>query len=221
MLLSLQAVVRLTAQALSVGLQQAPGVAKAIWPEGTTDSQIFQISALESQVAAATNQLAQVINNGLGLIMSDVPTFVNFASSGSFSGPESFSLPNDTIGLDFALKTYMTSESLTQNGWFAVAQEGLSTEVLSQSNCANVTGGTICSETGDPSQYSQSAAQFYSLASGRFYSLYKNKGNSYSWPILNAINSNGWADLQTLFDGAYGCTFSGKGIHPNVMHCVP
>ena len=102
---------------MALGLQQAPGVAKAIWPQGDATSQIFQISALDTQLSAATDQLAQILNNGLALIMSDVPTFVNFADSGLFSDHQSLSLPNVTQGLDFALKTYMTSESLVQNGW--------------------------------------------------------------------------------------------------------
>jgi len=202
--------VRMAAQGLSLGLQQAPGVAKALWPGGTTDSQIFQISALETEVAAAKDQIELIINSGLGLIMSDVPTFVDFASSGAFSGHESLSLPNVTEGLDFGLKTYMTSESLSQNGWFAVVMGNYTaSEFANSPNCANVSGGTICSETGDKSHYDQSAALFWSMNTGRQYLLWKNKGNAYSYPILNAINGNGWADLGTLFDGAYSCTYDG------------
>ena len=208
--LGLEAIVRIAAQAISVGLQQAPGIAKAMWPSGTTDSQIFQISALDEQLSAAVNQVETVINNGLGLIMSDLPTFVNFASSGAFSGSQSMSLPNETQGLDFALKTYMTSESLLQNGWVGVL-EGTYTadQTTTMVSCAPVTGGKLCAGTGDQSQYSKSAGSFWDQNTGRLYTLLKTKGDSYSYPILSAINVNGWADLGTLFDGAYSCTADG------------
>ena len=203
----------MAAQTLSTGLQQAPGVAKAMWPAGTTDSQIFQISALETELAAAKTQIEGVINNGLGLIMSDIPTFVNFASSGAFSGHDTLSLPNVTTGLDFALKTYMTSESLSQNGWSgAIMGTFPASAFAGAGNCANVTGGVICSETGDSTHYSQSDGLFWSQGTGRQYLLRQSKGKGWSYPILNAINANGWADLGTLFDGAYSCTYDGKII---------
>ena len=203
--------VRLAAQTLALGLQQAPGVAKALWPAGTTDSQIFQMSALESELTAAKDQIEAIINSGLGLIMSDVPTFVNFASSGAFSGHESLSLPNVTEGLDFALKTYMTSESLLQNGWFAVIMGTFPPgEFDNMPSCSQITGGVLCSETGDKSQYDRSAGLFWSESSQRQYLVQNHKGDSYSWPIMSAINSNGWADMGTLFDGSYGCTYNGK-----------
>ncbi|KAL6712916.1 hypothetical protein ACLMJK_009471 [Lecanora helva] len=213
-ILGLQAVTRLAAQAMSIGLQQAPGVARAMWPVGTTDSQIFQISALESQLSTAVDQMENMLNAGLGLMMSDIPTFVNFASSGSFSGHESLSLPNVTDGLDFALKTYMTSESLSQNDWFAVIYGYFNASSFENANCANIAGGVLCSETGDKSHYDQSGGTFWSSSSGRMYMLQHHKGDSYSYPIMSAINSNGWADMVTLFDGAYNCVADGKAGGP-------
>ena len=209
--MGLQLIVRLAAQTLTTGLQQAPGVAKALWPAGTTDSQIFQISALENELAAAKDQIEAHINGGLGLIMSDLPTFVNFASSGAFSGHESLSLPNITDGIDFALKTYMTSESLLQNGWVAVILGTWNASIFTNTpQCANVAGGVMCPETGDRSQYQNSNGLFWSQNSGRQYMLQKKKGDGSSYPILSAINVNGWADLGTLFDGSYNCTFDGE-----------
>lgn len=182
-----------------------------MWPSGTTDSQIFQISALDSQLDAVKTQMETTINAGLGLIMSDIPTFVNFASSGSFSGHESLSLPNVTNGLDLALRTYMTSESLSQNGWFAVIYGTYNASTfINDPSCANISGGMLCSETGDSKEYAKSSGLFWSNVSQRQYLLLQHKGDSYSWPILNNTNVNGWANMQTLFDGAYDCTFNGK-----------
>lgn len=158
-----------------------------------------------------------MINAGLGLIMSDIPTFVNFASSGAFSGHESLSLPNVTAGLDFALKTYMTGESLLQNGWFGLIIGEWTEDKLNLNGggCAKVSGGIICPETTDSSKWDQAAGLFWSNISGRQYMLSTNKNNRASLSILNAINANGWADLQTLFDGAYKCTFEGE-ISPEI-----
>ena len=183
-----------------------------MWPSGSSESQTFQISALDEQLSAATGQIESVINNGLGLVMSDIPTFVNFASNGAFSGLDSLSLPNVTDGLDFALKTYLTSESLLQNGWYANIVGVYNVSQVTEPGCTNITGGILCPQTGDSSQFSKSAGTFWSSASGRQYLLYEHKGNSYSYPILSAINSNGWADMGTLFDGSYTCTAEGKAL---------
>ena len=184
-------------------------MAKALWPSGTVDSQVFQISSLSNELSTIKTQMETTLNAGLGLVMNDVPTFINFASSGAFSGHESLSLPNVTNGLDFALRTYMTSESLAQNGFHALIIGTFEESTFNQPNCAQVSGGIICSETGDKSHYDQSDGTFWSNISKRMYLLSKNSGGGTSYPVLNAINVNGWANLQTLFDGAYSCTFNG------------
>ena len=210
--LTLETVVRFAAQTLSVGLMQAPGVAKAFWPSGTGDSQIYQISALLDNLNTANNEMTNIINQGLSLVMSDLPTFINFAGHGAFSTQQSLSLPNATNGLNFALKTLITSESLAQNSWYGLIM-GVYAETpasgLDGPECMNVTGGIICSDTGDKSQYNSVPATFWSSATNREYTLMQTKGASQSYGILTAINANGWADLATLFDGAYQCTFEG------------
>lgn len=145
--------------------------------------------------------------------MNDLPTFVNFTGNGAFTGNQTLSLPNATNGLDFALKTYVTSKSLQQNGWAGILLEVVSAEnathQMNGPNCANITGGILCSETGDKSHYDQSDATFWSPRTGNLY-LLSPKGNSWSYPALSAINANGWADIGTLFDGSYTCTFEGN-----------
>ena len=209
---TLQTVIRVAAQTLSVGLQQAPGVAKSMWPTGSSDSQTYQISALDGQLETIQKQMAGVLNQGLLNVMSDLPTFVNFTQNGAFTTSQSLSLPNATNGLDFALKTYMTSESLLQNNFYAQLDGPMPAANAFQNMpapaCSNVTGGIICSE--DTSNTAQSDGTFWSSATSNYY-LLTSKGNKvWSYPILSSINSNGWADLGTLFDGSYNCTFSGK-----------
>ena len=146
--------------------------------------------------------------------MADLPTFVNFTANGAFTNSQTLSLPNATNGLDFALKTYVTSESLLQNGWSATYLGNFSadTEVATPEDApysTNIAGGTLYSTTHDNDFETHADAVFWSSQTGRSYQL-THSGNKYSYNILSAINMNGWADLPTLFDGAFDCTFNGK-----------
>lgn len=76
-MLSLSTAAKYSSQAFTMSIQQAPGVARTMWPSGTDGSQTFQISKLDTQLSNATTSLSAILNRGLGLLMSDVPTFVS------------------------------------------------------------------------------------------------------------------------------------------------
>lgn len=114
-------------EALITGLQQAPGVAKAIWPTGTLSTQVIQMAALDSQLDQLDGQASEMINAGLVLLMSDVPSFVAFVQSGSFSGANPYSLPSTVSGLDLGLKTFIVSTAIGQNVNLKNAIVGVST----------------------------------------------------------------------------------------------
>ena len=103
------------AKALIAGLQQAPGVGKAIWPTGTLSSQLVQMGDLAGTLGKLDSEVGDMINNGLQLLMSDVPSFVNFASTGSWSGGSPYSLPNTAKGLELGLKTFLVSTAMAKN----------------------------------------------------------------------------------------------------------
>ena len=103
------------ANALVIALQQAPGVAKAIWPTGTTSSQMVQIGDLAGKLASTDSEVSDMINEGLELLMTDVPSFINFASTGAWSGGNTYSLPGTVKGLDLGLKTFLVSTAMSQN----------------------------------------------------------------------------------------------------------
>lgn len=81
-MLALSSVAKYSSQAFTMSIQQAPGVARTMWPAGTDGSQTFQISKLDTQLSNASDSLSGILNRGLGLLMTDVPTFV---SLGPFS----------------------------------------------------------------------------------------------------------------------------------------
>ena len=103
------------AKALVAGLQQAPGVAKAIWPTSTLSSQLVQMGDLAGKLGDLESDMGDMINAGLELLMADVPSFVSFASTGAWSGGTPYSLPTTVKGLDLGLKTFLVSTAMAKN----------------------------------------------------------------------------------------------------------
>ena len=210
--LGLSSIVRSSAQALIISLQQAPGTAKALWPTGTQNSQSIQIGNLEAELGNSTNQLANMINDAVQLLMSDVPTFVKFVESGQYSGTESLSLPSKVEGLDYALRTYMTSEAFSQNGWVSTAFIGPYETVQDLETSIPGSGGLGCTMGNNSvctNEYG--VAYFWSQPTGRVYSFAnKNGGGVSAYQLLQDTVDNNWAILQVLFDGSFNCTQEGN-----------
>lgn len=216
--LGLSTIVRSAAQVLTISLQQAPSTAKALWPTGTQNSQSVQIGNLEAELGNSTNQLAEMINSAVQLLMSDVPTFVKFVESGQYSGTESLSLPSKVEGLDYALRTYMTSEALAQNGWITAVIIGPYETAQDVENSVAEGGGWGCT-MGNNSVCTteQGNAYYWSQPTGRVYA-FVNQGSASSkrsvgptpYQLLQDIVNNNWAILQVLFDGSFNCTEAGN-----------
>lgn len=211
--LGLSQIARSAAQVLTISLQQAPSTAKALWPTGTQNSQSIQIGNLEAELGNSTNQLAEMINNAVQLLMSDVPTFVKFVESGQYSGTESLSLPSKVEGLDYALRTYMTSEAFAQNGWISSPTLGPFETVQDVENGLTGSGGGGCT-MGNNSVCTngQGSAVYWSQPTGRVYSFVNEKGWAGVQPyqLLQDTVDNNWAILQVLFDGSFNCTQNGN-----------
>ena len=205
--LGLSTLAKSAAQVLTISLQQAPSTAKALWPTGTQNSQSIQIGNLEAELGNSTNQLAEMVNSAVQLLMSDVPTFVKFVESGQYSGTESLSLPSKVEGLDYALRTYMTSEAFAQNGWRTVALMGPYETVQDVEGAGfNCTMGnnSVCTD-----QYGM--AIYWSQATGRIYGFSnKGAGGVSAYQLLQDTVNNNWAILEVLFDGSFNCTMRGN-----------
>ena len=212
--LGLSALARSTAQVFTISLQQAPSTAKALWPTGTQNSQSVQIGNLEAELGNSTNQLAEMINNAVQLLMSDMPTFVKFVESGQYSGAESVSLPSKVDGLDYALRTYMTSEAFAQNGWVSAPSIGPYETVQDVENSVTASGGGDCT-MGNNSVCTngQGSATYWSQATGRIYG-FANEDSDWTgvdaYQLLQDTVNNNWAILQVLFDGSFNCTQEGN-----------
>ena len=211
--LGLSTLVKSAAQGLIISLQQAPGAAKALWPTGTESSKSVQIANLEAELANSTNQLAEMINTAVQLLMSDVPTFVKFVESGEYSGTESLSLPSKVEGLDYALRTYMTSEAFAQNGWKATAYQGPFETAQDVENSVNGGTGFACTMGNNSVCYDDGGnAVYWSQATGRAYGFYNSKGTGgvRGYQLLQDTVESNWAILQVLFDGSFNCTARGN-----------
>ena len=207
----LSGVIGTAADALVKGLQLAPSVAQAIWPEGTANSQTEQLANLDSSLSQLDQNFTTQITNGLYTIMSDVPSFNGFASSGQFSGPNNLSLPADSESLALGLRTFILTSAMSANKWSSYSSDDLTmADVASSVSGYDCTfdANNICtnSDGGPPVFYSNSTARAYTL-------ILKGAGPDPA-SFMNEIVSKEWSDLELLFDGAYNCSVAlgGSGI---------
>ena len=193
------------------GLQAAPSVAKAIWPSGTADSQSEQLADLDSYLSQIDQNFTAQITKGLYIIMSDVPSFNGFASSGQFSGPNDLSLPADSVDLALGLRTFILSSAMSANKWNVWFQDDVTMADVESSVPGS--GGWGC--TFDANNICTSSDKtrhvFYSNSTARAYELVVKGAGPDPTSLMNEIVSKEWSDLELLFDGAYNCSTSSDG----------
>lgn len=197
--------VKYAAQAFIISMQQSPSLAKTLYPTGTDDSKTLQIGQLSTDLGTTVETLSSMINNAVTLLMNDLPTFVQFAQSGKYSSMISFSIPNETVGLDIALKTYLSSKAMGGNGWWASPSVGPFLRTDDEFKNCVFNEYNLCVENNDNVAY-------LSPDTGRRYTLVQTKGNSDRTPnqLAQDLVKNQWAPLNVLFDGAFNCTAKGK-----------
>ena len=205
---------------LVIALQEAPMVARAIWPQGTVDSQLLQIGEITSELGNVNNKIGNMLNAGLEKLMSDIPTFVSFVEDGHFSGGVDISLPKSAEGLDMALKTFVVSTAMTKNDWKAMPFLNMDLQdFAATTNCTITTEGSgICVNPEAESVVSY----FYSNISGNGYMLSggdsSNEATKTPTELLNHIVENDWSTLSALFDGAFNCTAAGNAASDQPFH---
>ena len=190
------------ADALLTGLKAAPSVAESIWPSGTVDSQPQQLANLDGYLSQIDQNFTAQITDGLRTIMSDVPSFNGFASSGQFSGPNTLSLPADANVLALGLRTFILSSAMSANKWRAYFFDD-----VTMADVASSVSGYDC--TFDPNNIctdpDNTTHVFYSNSTARAYILIPGPGPN-AGTFMNEIVSKQWSTLELLFDGAYNCS---------------
>ena len=152
--------------------------------------------------------------------MNSIDAFVAFAESGIWSESNHFVETPSSVQLQAALRLYIFSEMLRQNGWSAVHISTINQPPLDNlQDFAN-----LCSDSNLVENYNTSASYcnakgvkgrslYLSPETGRVYRLdYKGdrrKQNIESMELLHLTNDRLWADLPSLFDGSWNCTQKG------------
>ena len=171
----------------------------------TVPSTSIQMRELNTQFGNFSNQLGNAVTGGLGRVMNDTATFISYAAGGVFSGSTTLPLPAATEALQLALSTYVTSLSLQQNDWAAQYIDSSSVVPGDRSNVAQTS--------------KESAAVWKSPDTGRSYLLEQLKPTAgiNDSSVLQQIDTNEWANLEVLFDGAYNCTATGRPLHVFIL----
>ncbi|KAL9610103.1 MAG: hypothetical protein Q9167_005182 [Letrouitia subvulpina] len=192
--------------ALVTGLQQAPGVAKAIWPTGTINSQQVQISELERSLAAISGDLEARLDLGLREIMSNPQSFVGFASSGVFSGGAAPSIPKDQNQILIGFKTFLLSKALTANGWYAYISQPPTPLTQQQIDDGESQASVDVCAPKTPG----ASSCYYNETLGLIWTLTNAKAVKQMDQLSSDIVSKDWAPLDLLFQGAFRCAGSGN-----------
>lgn len=182
-------------------------MAKALWPQGDTDTRQIQIGELSQELGDLTSQTAAMVNRGLQLLMSDVQVFVDFPHGGMYSGSEVPSLPENTHGLDLALRLYVLTTALSKNGWY-VSLWNQSYILKDEARWCNGghRDGNICVD-----RDGWWAAYMSPVNLGLFSKLeHLDDAVLLPYHSWQDIQNKNWSPLSLLFDGTYNCTIDGK-----------
>ena len=202
-----------------------------MWPVGTEDSQLYQISELDGLNENITHQLEATLNTGLQKVEGDLDSFIAFASGGAFSVPEDQrpSLPNQTDGLLLALTTYLVSTALKANGWNAAIVAGVDPRELTTNSSATLPAWALddcteCHKETDMGCQSYDANNmcgrwWYSSDLNSAYTLWGSGAMADGNPdqIISTILSNNWATGASLFQNASLCDQSAAIVNGSVL----
>ncbi|KAI4241984.1 MAG: hypothetical protein L6R42_011135, partial [Xanthoria sp. 1 TBL-2021] len=208
---SISQIAKYKLQSFAISLQQAPGVARSMWPAGDDLSRTIQIGALQEQLSNITVELGNTLSRGLKLLMTDVPTFVAFADHGRYINNPPLD-PNEIKNdLAITLQTYLVSESLKQNSWWA-----LPLEISTKEQFENLRDpAPMCTVHGCSTPNVRVDQIYWSSASGRQYRLqHGGSADGSTGKVLEKIRAANWANLPLLFDGAYNCTWFNQMKNP-------
>ena len=209
-------------------IQQAPGIAKLIWPLGTSQRETIEIGQLYGQLSTILQGLAPRIQGALAAVMgqsqNDITGFLAFAEQGIFSRPRDQwpDIVNDTRGLLVGFTTFLVSEALILGGWHVSVALGVNPLKSSgpdascpywQCDCGkflslDCTGYDNYSQCeNNPWWYSNRTNSAYTLSkdpyNGFFHSSTHNEKNPTH--LMRTIFENGWSSGALLLENAGLC----------------
>ena len=186
-----------------VANQQSPQVFKNLVPVGTTQTQIMQMIDLSSSMGNIVQQYQQNIANAIPLIVNDVESFVNFASTGQFQVNP---LPNIAVASDqllTGLQTFVVSRALTANN--AIITRANNTNIAELAAGANndFPYTTGCENGYDSNNFCGSF--WYDNTTNTTYSLDSMSDMREDFHSIRSQIFLNWTTPEFLYRGAAGC----------------
>ncbi|MCJ1277946.1 hypothetical protein MMC21_005760 [Puttea exsequens] len=204
-------------KAVVVANQQSPQVFKNIMPTGTLETQVTQISELASSLSGLVQQYQSNIADTLGLIVGDIDTFLNFASTGQFQVNPLPDISSASDQLLVGLQTYVISRALSANN-----------VIITRANATNIHAlaseeGGLAYTTGCEGGYDEGGfcgPFWYDNTSDTTYSLDNlgDMGTDY-YSKMQQIFSN-WTTPELLLGGAAKCNALGGSKGELEKHLV-
>lgn len=211
-------------------IQQAPAIAKIIWPVGTLQRELIEIGELYNQLSTVVQALGPRIQAALAAVegkdQDDVSGFLAFAQQGAFSKPRDQwpDVANDTRGLLVGFTAFLVSEALLLGGWHVTVALGVNPLNMSgpgaecpywQCDCGDKFLDLGCVEY-DSHWQCKDSYWWYGKKSNSAYTLSKDPYNGYFHSgIHNEKNPNQL--MATIFEQNWS---SGELLLENAGLCV-
>ncbi len=174
-----------------------------MWPSHPLNAQKLDLTWINSS-APITSTL---LDRGLLKLMSDIPTFLAFASNGSFAIPSQAIVPiaDTSTDLSIGVNTFLTSKLMESQGFYAVPGEIMDAAAFnaSENGCTGPVG-TLCTTKDWRMVY-------WSPTTHRSYRLLAKGTSQITYEsLMDGVNIYRFADVELMFDGAYNCTRHGR-----------
>ena len=209
-------------------IQQAPSVAKSIWPPGTVQRDVIEIGQIHNQLSTVLDRLSPRITNALATVQgrnqTDISAFLAFAQQGAFSNPRDQwpDIASDTKGLLVGFTTFLVFELLLLDGWHVSVALGVNSTNMSGSDARCPDWQCDCGkflDLGCTSYDNHSQCKnnywWYGRKTGNVYTLSKDPYNDYfqsashnekdPTQLMQAIFKYGWSSGELLLVNAGLC----------------
>ena len=194
-------------KAVVTGLQQAPSVAKYLFPVGTLDTQVAQFDQIANSMGTVTTYLQHNVTQALAAVQNDTATFLAITGSGNFSVTPVPTISDQSDSILTALNTYVISQCLHANNW--VIARAIDTDVNELQANGSAAGWDIpnCGKGYDGQ--SLCGAYYFNQAIDVSFTL-TNNGDLSKDPtkVMDQLFAN-WTTPDQLFNGAAQCQAQG------------
>ena len=193
--------------ALVNGLQQAPGVAKYLFPVGTLDTQVAQFDQIANSMGTITSYLQDNVTSALAAIQQDASTFLAITGSGNFSVTPVPTISEKSDSILSALNTYVISQCLQANNW--VIARAIDTDVNELQANGSAVGWNIPNCGNGYDGNSICGAYYFNKAINVSFTI-TNNGDLSNDPTdaMRQLFAN-WTTPDQLFNGAAQCQVQG------------